>query len=67
MRLKVGYFTLLTIIAERNTSNAGNAYCAYRQPTLSRCPASRIHIRKTVIEATNPAAAGMGKPTNSLE
>ena len=61
--LKVGYFTLLTIIAERNTSNTGSAN--FQSPfAKSR---SSIQIRKYVMLATKPAAAGMGKPTNSLD
>src|SRR5471030_1539389 len=60
--LKLGYFTSLTIIAERNNSSTGSA----KRSLLSEKPFSSIHNKNNVSEATSPAAAGIGKPRNSL-
>src|SRR5258706_15318252 len=60
--LKLGYFTVLTIIAERNTSTTGSRYEALPR-VLSF---SLSWIIKSVSEATRPAAEGMGKPRKSF-
>src|SRR5712691_4594707 len=60
--LKLGYFTVLTIIAERNTSTI-----ASRNP---QWPRLRWFLLRSIInsvnEATRPAAEGIGKPRNSV-
>ena len=60
--LKLGYFTLLTIIQERNSSSTGRQY---RQLPVANSFSSH-QIMNSVSEATRPAAEGIGKPRNSL-
>src|ERR1700682_1074354 len=60
--LKLGYFTVLTIIADRNTRTMGRRYLAL--PSVLSFSLS--WIINSVSEATSPAAEGMGKPRNSL-
>ena len=60
--MKLGYFTSLTIIAERNSSSTGSA----NRSLLCEKPFSSIHIKNNVSDATSPAADGIGKPRNSL-
>src|SRR5215831_2992193 len=60
--LKLGYFTVLTIIADRNTSTAAGTN--FQGPKLRSC--SFRLMMSNVNDATNPAAEGMGKPRNSL-
>src|SRR4051812_44984241 len=60
--LKVGYFTSLTIIQERNNMSAGST--TRHEPLVNSFPCHQI--MKYVSEHTNPAAEGMGKPRNSL-
>src|SRR5437899_1966153 len=60
--LKVGYFTVLTIIAERNTSTT-----ASRKPQLPRLRSFSLNwMIISVSDATSPAAEGIGNPKNSL-
>src|SRR6267154_1168749 len=60
--LKLGYFTVLTIIAERNTSTIGKRYEAL--PSVRSFSLS--WIIRSVSEATRPAAEGIGKPRKSF-
>src|ERR1700682_5616199 len=60
--LKLGYFTVLTIIAERNTSTTARRYFALPR-VLSF---SLSWIINSVSEATRPAAEGIGKPRKSF-
>src|SRR6516162_269015 len=60
--LKLGYLTVLTIIAERNSSTATIRY-AQRPRLLSF---SFSWMISSVNEATSAAADGMGKPRKSL-
>src|SRR4051794_5351799 len=60
--LNEGYLTSLTIIMERKIRINGSAY---RQLPVGKLLSS-THIRNRVSDATSPAAAGMGKPRNSL-
>src|ERR1700677_918688 len=62
--LNDGYFTSLTIITERNKSRPGSTY--FQGPLERSRSVWSPHNRKNVSEATSPAAAGMGKPRNSL-
>ena len=57
-RLKVGYLTVLTIIAERNRRITGNAKRHFGGASNSIIS----HVR----DVTSPAAAGIGKPRNSF-
>src|ERR1700722_17669629 len=60
--LKLGYFTSLTIIAERKSRTDGSS-----QPQWPRSFSFSFNlIMKSVSEATRPAADGMGKPRKSL-
>src|SRR5437016_10393924 len=60
--LKLGYLTVLTIMAERKISTTARRY--FQLPrVLSFSFSSMI---KSVREATKPAADGMGNPKNSL-
>src|ERR1700710_2560826 len=60
--LKVGYFTVLTIMADRNNSTITRKY--FHLPRSRSFSLSLIII--SVKEATRPAADGIGKPRNSL-
>src|SRR5215831_11389057 len=60
--LKLGYFTVLTIIAERNTSTTAGRY--FQLPSVRSFSLSRMI--NSVKEATSPAADGIGNPRNSL-
>src|ERR1051325_1285432 len=60
--LKLGYFTVLTIIAERKSSTATSSH--FHLPSGRSCSLSWIINR--VSEETNPAAEGIGNPRNSL-
>src|ERR1035437_4266881 len=60
--LKVGYFTVVTIMADKNTSTtAGRNFQGPRVFSFSL-----RWMTSSVSDATNPAADGMGKPKNSL-
>src|SRR5580700_6137928 len=62
MALKLGYLKPLNIIHARNSMSGGSTHLPW--------PISRLsvpnHSRHSVIEAMTPAAAGIGKPRNSL-
>src|SRR5580698_8766760 len=60
--LKLGYLKPLNIIHERKSIRGGSTHL----PCPISRPFSSIHRRQSVIEAMTPAAAGMGKPRNSL-
>src|SRR3989442_11505973 len=60
--LKLGYLTVLTIIAARKIKTATMKY--FQLPRVLSFSLSLI--TKSVKEATRPAAEGMGKPRNSL-
>src|SRR5438552_6078936 len=59
--LKLGYLTPLNIMNERNNMSGGSTHLA--EPRL--CSPSH-HNKKSVSDAMSPAAAGIGKPLNSL-
>src|SRR5687767_83834 len=60
--LKLGYLTLLIIIIERRSRTTGRPY--FQLPvTKSR---SDNQIMRSVKDATNAAAAGIGNPRKSL-
>src|SRR5438105_10662532 len=60
--LKLGYLTVLTIIAERNKRTTTRSH--FHLPSVRSCSLS--WIIKSVSEETRPAADGMGKPRKSL-
>ena len=61
--LKLGYFTLLTIIQDRNSIRTGR-----KKRHLPVANSFSSHqIMNSVSDATNPAAEGIGKPRNSFE
>src|SRR5687768_2620272 len=60
--LKLGYLKPLNIIQERKSISGGRTYLPW---PMSR-PRSSNHSMQSVSEAMTPAAAGMGKPRNSL-
>src|SRR5438067_11961909 len=62
MDLKLGYLKLLNIMNERKTISGGSTQ---RQLPIE-CSPSRSQSMKRVSEAMRPAAAGIGKPLNSL-
>src|SRR2546426_9479803 len=60
--LKLGYLTVLTIIAERNSRTATSSH--FHLPSVRSCSLSWIISR--VSDETRPAAEGIGKPRNSF-
>src|ERR1044071_4551430 len=60
--LKLGYLTVLTIMAERKRSTTASRY--FQLPRLRSFSLSWMISR--VSEETRPAAEGMGKPRKSL-
>src|SRR5882724_1630272 len=62
MALKLGYLKPLNIIHARNNMSGGSTHLPW---PISR-PFSSNQSRHSVIEAITPAAAGIGKPRNSL-
>src|SRR5882672_570905 len=60
--LKLGYLTLLTIMAERNSRTATSSH--FHLPRVRSC--SLRWIISKVSDETNPAADGMGNPRKSL-
>ena len=56
--LKLGYFTRLNIMKERKIRSTGRAYFQVPMFLSSSC----THSMKSVSEAINPAAAGIGNP-----
>src|SRR4051812_37298635 len=62
--LKLGYFTVLTIMMDKNTSTMGRMY--FNFANRNSLSFSLSLMMSSVSEATSPAAEGMGKPKNSL-
>src|SRR5215471_17279952 len=60
--LKLGYFTVLTIMAERNNSTSTSRY--FHFPRERSCSLRRMI--NNVSEETKPAADGIGNPRNSF-
>src|SRR6266571_8521842 len=60
--LKLGYLTVLTIMAERNSKTATSSH--FHLPRVRSCSLS--WIVSNVSDDTNPAADGMGNPRKSL-
>src|SRR5205814_10461514 len=60
--LKLGYWNRLNIMNERKSSNGGRTN--FQLPR--RCSPSVNHSMNNVIDATSPAAAGIGKPVKFL-
>src|SRR5437867_7731281 len=60
--LKLGYLTVLTIIAERNNRTATSSH--FHLPRVRSCSLSWIMSK--VSEETRPAAEGIGKPRKSF-
>src|SRR3954469_1866221 len=60
--LKLGYLTVLTIIADKNKSTSARRYFQFPRlrSLMLNCMISKVR------EATNPAADGIGNPRNSL-